>query len=90
MLTLRSVCSGGFGWGEAVAVDVHAQGVDAERVGDHVQQLPAVADAVGSAQPEGVVEVPVDASGAVASSGLALTAECLARCRTESIIQGDE
>jgi hypothetical protein len=40
--------SGVLWWGEAVAVDVHAQGVDAERVGDHVQQLAAVSEAVCS------------------------------------------
>ena len=46
---------------------MHAQGVDAERVRDHVQQLSSVPDAVGPSQPEGVVEVAVDAFGVVAS-----------------------
>jgi hypothetical protein len=44
-----------------LAAYVHAQGIDAERVGDHVQQLPTVTDAVRPPQPERVVEVPVDA-----------------------------
>ena len=34
--------------------------VDAERVGDHVQGLAEVADAVCATQPQGVVEVAVD------------------------------
>ena len=33
-------------WGEALAAHVHAQSVDAERVRDHVQQLPTIPDTV--------------------------------------------
>ena len=47
---------------------LHAQGVDAERVGDHVQQLSPVPDTVGSPQPQRVIQVPVDALGVVTSS----------------------
>ena len=68
VLPLSSVRSGGLRWGEAVAVDVHAQGVDAERIRDRVQQLPTVPDAVRPPQPQRVVEVSVDAFGVVATS----------------------
>ena len=47
--------------GAAAAVD--GEGVDHERVGDHVEVLAVVAHGVGSAQPQGVVEGPVDGLG---------------------------
>jgi hypothetical protein len=48
-------------------VEVQRQSVDAERVREQVQTLTVAADAVGSAQPQGVVEVAVDAPGVVAA-----------------------
>ena len=59
--------SGGLRWGETLAADVHAQGVHAERLRDHVQQLPTVPDAVRPPQPQRVVEMPVDAFRVVPS-----------------------
>ena len=49
------------------AVSVECEGVDGERVGEQVEPLPRLADGVGSAKPEGVVECPVDGLGVVAS-----------------------
>ena len=54
-------------WSETLAADVHAQGVDAERIRDHVQQLATVPDTVRTPQPQRVVEMPVDALRVVAS-----------------------
>jgi len=51
----------------ALAIQVQRDRVDAQPVCQQVQCLTAVADAVGSAEPEGVVEVAVDAFGIVAS-----------------------
>ena len=56
------------GWlGAALSVPGEGEAVHAEGVGDEVEVLALVADAVGSAEPEGVVEVPVDGFGVVAS-----------------------
>ena len=54
-------------WGVALAVQVQRQAVDPEGVGQQVQQLTGVADGVGPAEPEAVVEVTVDALGIVAT-----------------------
>ena len=51
----------------ALSVSDEGEAVDAEGVGDEVEVLALVADAVGSAEPEGVVEVAVDGFGVVAS-----------------------
>jgi len=51
----------------ALAMQVERYGVDAEPVCQQVQCLTEVTDAVGSAEPQGVVEVAVDALGVVAS-----------------------
>ena len=59
--------SGGLWQGEALAAHVHDQGVDAERVRDHVQRLATVPDTVRPPQPQRVIEMPVDALGVVAS-----------------------
>ncbi len=53
--------------GGAVAVEVDGEGVDAGGVGDEVEVLAGVADGVGSAEPEGVVERAVDAFGVIAA-----------------------
>ena len=60
------------GWpllcGDAVSspsVEVEGEAVDAQGVGEEIQALAVAADAVGSAQPEGVVEMTVDAFGVV-------------------------
>lgn len=50
-----------------LAADVHAQGVDTERVADDGQQLPTVPDTVRPLQLQGAVEMPVDALRVVAS-----------------------
>ena len=44
------------------------EGVDHEGVADHVDELSASAEAVGSSEPEGVFEGSVDGFGVVASS----------------------
>ena len=44
----------------AASVTVQGERVDHERVAEKVQGLAVVADAVGAAEPEGVVEVAVD------------------------------
>ena len=50
------------------AVEVEGEAVDAQGVGEDVQELAMVADAVCSSEPEGVVEVAVYAFGVVAAS----------------------
>ena len=51
-----------------MAVQVHCERVDAQGVGEDVESLAEVADAVCSAEPEGVVEVTVDAFGVVTAT----------------------
>jgi hypothetical protein len=50
-----------------VPVLLEGQRVHDKGVGEHVEVLSAVADGVGSSEPEGVVEGPVDGFGVVAS-----------------------
>src|SRR5438046_2406158 len=59
--------SGGEGAGVSSPVAVERQAVDHEGVAQQVEQLTFVADAVGAAQPEGVIQVAVDALGVVAA-----------------------
>ena len=47
----------------ACVVAPEGEAVDGERVGQQVEVLSLVADRVGSAEPEGVVEGPVDGLG---------------------------
>ena len=51
---------------------VHGEAVHAERIGDEVEVLAQVADGVGSAEEERVVERPVDGLDVVAPSVQAL------------------
>ena len=44
----------------ALSVQVECEGVDAERIGEHVEGLSNVADGVRTAKPECVVEMAVD------------------------------
>jgi len=63
-------CAGGgfLSGGEGgAALSVEGEAVDHERVAEEVQGLTVVAEAVGSAEPEGVVEVAVDAFAVVAT-----------------------
>src|SRR3954468_19514443 len=62
----RSVGSGGEDGGWSLPVVVERETVDHERVAEQVHELAFVAETVGPAEPEGVVEVPVDALGVVA------------------------
>lgn len=62
-----SAWSGCEWWGVALAMKMHRDGVDAEGVGEHVEGLAEMADAVCPTQPDGVVEVTVDAFGVVAA-----------------------
>jgi hypothetical protein len=48
-------------------VAVERESVDHEGVAEKVEELAGVADAVGAADPEGVLEVAVDRLGVVAS-----------------------
>jgi hypothetical protein len=50
------------------SVEVECEAVDAQGVGEQVEGLAVSADAVGPAEPEGVVEVAVDAFGVVATA----------------------
>ena len=59
--------SGGEGGGVSSPVAVQGEAVDHERVAEQVEELAVVADGVGAAEPEGVVEVAVDALGVVAA-----------------------
>ncbi len=68
----RAVRTGSGGDGQrwvagALAVSVSGERVDAEGMGELVEVLALVADAVGSAEPQGVVEGPVDGLGVVAA-----------------------
>jgi hypothetical protein len=53
--------------GSTSLVTVKRERVDGEREAKQVEQLAGVADAVGAAEPHGVVEVAVDALGVVAA-----------------------
>ena len=65
---VRSGGLGGDGWvASAPGMAVQGEAVDAEGVGDEVEVLAFVADGVCSAEPEGVVECPVDGFGVVAA-----------------------
>src|SRR5438874_12822285 len=59
--------SGGEGAGVSSPVTVECEAVDHEGVALQVEQLARVADAVGAAEPEGVIQVAVDALGVVAA-----------------------
>jgi hypothetical protein len=55
----------GVGWRRS-SVAMEGQGVDDQRVGEHVEVLAEMADGVGATQPESVVERSVDALSVVA------------------------
>ena len=59
--------SGGEGGGLSSPVVVEREAVDHEGVAEQVHELAFVAEAVGAAEPEGVVEGAVDALGVVAA-----------------------
>ena len=68
----RGLRSGGLAQAAAATgvsspVAVEREAVDHEGVAQEVEELALVADAVGSAEPEGVVEVAVDGLGVVAA-----------------------
>ena len=48
-------------------VEVECEAVDAQGVGEQVEGLAQMADAVCSSEPEGVIEVTVDAFGVIAT-----------------------
>src|SRR5947208_5846283 len=59
--------AGGEGAGVSSPVTVECEAVDHEGVAEQVEQLAFVPDAVGAAQPEGVIQVAVDALGVIAT-----------------------
>src|SRR5664279_6323482 len=74
--------SGGEGW-SALRVPVQRDAVDHERVAEKVDVLAGVADAVGPAEPEAVVETAVDALRVVAAWVEALEVWVIRRDRPE-------